>query len=176
MLSIGARGRASGPDPLQRKTAPLEDPAALTVADVMTTHVSAAWQDSTVKELAVIMAGEAIGSIPVVDPDNRLLGLVTYRDIVIRACAGDRGIDDLRACDAMTPQPTGIGPSATISHALAEMGRLHVHRLPVVDGGAHLIGMVSLGDIATRGGNGTGPELLDTIARIADRKSFWNRV
>lgn len=151
--------------------------APLTVGDIMTTHVSAAWEDSTVKELALIMADEAIGGVPVVGPDNRLIGLVTYRDIVLRACAGDKRLEDLHAGDAMTTEPTGIGPGESLSRALETMATLQVHRLPVLDDSAHLIGMISLGDIAAHGDDSaTAAELRDTLARISDRQSSWNGV
>jgi CBS domain-containing protein len=146
----------------------------LIVADVMTKSVRAVALETTIKEVALMMAGDAIGVVPVVDDDNVLVGLITDRDIVIRVCAGDKGVDDLRASDAMTPNPTGIRSSETITNALAVMARLQVHRLPVVDEGFRLIGMLSIGDIASRGD--ASADLREALAEISNRRSFWSRI
>jgi CBS domain-containing protein len=153
---------------------PMRNGRGLTVADVMTKSVRAVSLETTIKEVALMMAGEAIGVVPVVDDDHRLVGLITDRDIVIRVCAGDKGVDDLRASDAMTPNPTGIRSTETITSALAVMARLQVHRLPVVDPGFRLIGMLSIGDIASRGD--ANADLRQALAEISNRRSFWSRI
>jgi CBS domain-containing protein len=155
-------------------SSPTRSGRGLTVADVMTKSVRAVALETTIKEVALIMAGDAIGVVPVVDDDNLLVGLITDRDIVIRVCAGDKGVDDLRASDAMTPSPTGIRPSESITNALAVMSRLQVRRLPVVDEGFRLIGMLSIGDIASRGD--ARADLREALAEISNRRSFWSRV
>jgi CBS domain-containing protein len=163
-----------GAAPSPGKGAVVEAAHALRVAEAMTKQVRAVSPDTSIKKVALLMASEAIGAVPVIRSDNHLIGLVTDRDIVIRVCAGDKSVDDIRARDAMTTHPTGITAEESLSRALALMARLQVHRLPVVDDEFRLVGMLSIADIASKGG--ANAELREALAEISNRQSFWSRV
>lgn len=101
------------------------------------------------------------------------MGLITERDIVIRACAGDKSIEDMRAADAMTPDPTAINAYQLLRDAVAAMTRLQVPRLPVVGDDFKVVGMISLRDIAKRGA--TGIDLPAVLAAASSRNLVLSR-
>lgn len=145
----------------------------LVASDVMSRTVRSVKPDSSIKDVAIVMAGDATGLVPVVDSSEKLVGLITDRDIVMRACKGDKSIDDLRAADAMTRDPTGIAADQGLPDVVSAMARLQVQGLPVVDDDFKLVGMISLGDIATRGDAGV--DLRAALAALSNRKLFWTR-
>jgi len=100
-----------------------------------------------------MMAGEGLDAIPIVDDENRLLGLVTQKTIAIRACAGDKSIEDIRARDAMSSDTTRISTADTISNALGLMIHRQASCLPVVDGESRVVGMLGMADIVSREGS-----------------------
>lgn len=144
-----------------------------TVGDVMTRSVRSVLSDSSIKDVAIVMTGDVTSLVPVVDASERLVGLVTERDIVIRACAGDKSIEDMRAADAMTAAPTVVGANQLLRDAVAAMTRLQVQRLPVVDDDFRVVGMISLGDIAKRADSGI--DLRAALAAVSSRKLIWSR-
>ncbi|MEP6651779.1 MAG: CBS domain-containing protein [Myxococcales bacterium] len=139
----------------------------------MTRSVRSVLSDSSIKDVAIVMTGDVTSLVPVVDASERLVGLVTERDIVIRACAGDKSIEDMRAADAMTAAPTVVGANQLLRDAVAAMTRLQVQRLPVVDDDFRVVGMISLGDIAKRADSGI--DLRAALAAVSSRKLIWSR-
>jgi CBS domain-containing protein len=121
------------------------------VAGVMMSSVPVARPESSIREIVLIMAGAGIDAVPVVDDENRLLGLVTQKTIAIRACAGDKSIEDIRARDAMSNDTTGISTADTISNALSLMVRRQASCLPVVDNDSRVVGMLGMAAIVSRG-------------------------
>jgi len=121
------------------------------VGDVMSGASPTVRPESSIKEIALAMAGSSANSVPVVDSSSRLIGVVTERDILFRACSGDKSIEDLRASDAMNPDATGLTSIHSLSTALSTMTRLHRLELPVVDADLRVVGMISVRDIARRG-------------------------
>ncbi len=116
------------------------------VRELMTTDVVTCTPSTPVSEVAKILLQNDIGSLPVVE-NNRLTGVVTDRDIVIRCIA--RGIDPSKttASECMTKNPVTITPNTDAHEASRLMADEQVRRLPVVENG-NLIGMCSLGDLA----------------------------
>ena len=118
----------------------------MTVADVMTTFPETLDPDATVQKAAKLMRDHDYGVIPVVDGLGSLVGIVTDRDIVVKAVADGRGSEaTLREC--MTPNPDTVPKDLPIDKALHVMNTRQIRRVPVVESG-RLIGMVSLSDIA----------------------------
>lgn len=119
---------------------------ARTVRDVMTVGVAAVRPDASIVEAAQVMRAQDIGSVLVASAD-RLVGVLTDRDIATRAVA--EGVDPLAvsAESVCTPAVVSIGPDDPVSVAASLMRRHAVRRLPVVDG-MDPVGMVSLGDLA----------------------------
>ena len=118
----------------------------MTVADVMTAFPEALDPDASIQKAAKLMRDHDYGVIPVVDELGSLVGIVTDRDIVVKAVADGRGPEaTLREC--MTPHPDTVPKDLPVDKALHVMNTRQIRRLPVVESG-RLIGMVSLSDIA----------------------------
>lgn len=119
------------------------------VKDVMTRSITTIEPDATIKDAASIMQQHNIGSIPVVD-NNGLVGIVTDRDIVVRNIASDQDPFSTPVRNIMTSQVTTVTPEEDVKSISEIMSKRQVRRLPVVEN-QNLVGMVSLGDIATTG-------------------------
>lgn len=115
--------------------------------DLMTTDVRTCAPDTPVSEVARIMEEADCGFVPVVE-GGRVAGVITDRDIVLRAVARGRDIRTTTARECMTSPAVTVGPD-TDAHAAADlMADKQIRRLCVVDGG-RLVGVVALGDLAT---------------------------
>jgi CBS domain-containing protein len=115
----------------------------------MTTDVKTAGPDMQPRDAAGLMASFNIGAVPLVERDGRLVGVITDRDLVIRAlAAGDANLGEVRLGDIGTTRGlTTISPDASLSDARELMRSARVKRLPVVKDD-RLVGIVSLGDLA----------------------------
>jgi len=114
----------------------------------MTTDVRTVTPNATVKDAAQIMHNVNVGSVPVVE-NNRLVGIVTDRDIVLRTIA--KGQDpNTKVCDIMSRNVKTITPDTEVHEAAEIMAQKQIRRLPVVDNG-NLVGIVSIGDLAVEG-------------------------
>ena len=116
------------------------------IRDVMTSNPAAAEPSTTVVEAAKVMAAEDVGPIPIVEGD-RLVGVVTDRDLVVRVLAEGRDpssttIGEIASSDLVTVQP-----DADLSEAVELMSRRQVRRLMVVENG-RLVGIVAQADVA----------------------------
>jgi CBS domain-containing protein len=113
-------------------------------------HKGVEWvsPDTPISELAKLMRDRDIGAIPIGEND-RLIGMVTDRDIVCKGLAAD-GADASRmtARDVMTPGIHCCREDDDIAKAVRHMEALHIRRLPVINKGKRMIGMLSLGDIS----------------------------
>ena len=119
------------------------------VSDVMTPNPRTVQLSDTIEDAAKIMRDEDTGAVPVIE-DDRVVGMITDRDIVIRAVAdGDFEctIDDIVSDDVVCATP-----EMTTAEAAELMGEHQIRRLPVVDDDDRLVGIVSIGDIAVKEG------------------------
>ncbi|QAT89100.1 Hypoxic response protein 1 [Corallococcus coralloides] len=146
----------------------------LTARDIMTRQVRTARRDSSLREVAQLMRDEDCGVVPIVDAEGRLLGLVTDRDLALRAFAGQRAVDGLRASDVMTEELEAVLPEEGLHGVIELMGRRQVRRIPVVEPDDRLVGIIALGDIASRADQDE--ELQEALERISSRRSFWSRL
>jgi CBS domain-containing protein len=146
----------------------------LTAREIMTRHVKSANLDSSLREVARIMKDEDCGIVPVVDKQERLRGLITDRDLVIRTLAEGRPPDNMVARDIMTDDVEVVTPNEDIHSIIALMGRRQVRRVPVVERDDRLVGIISMADIATRADYDE--ELQEALDRISARRSFWSRL
>jgi CBS domain-containing protein len=117
------------------------------VKEVMTQHVSVVAPDTQIPEIARKMRDEDIGSMPVVE-NERLVGMVTDRDIVIRTVAEGQDIRTATARETMSPRILYCFDDQTVEDVLENMGEQQIRRLPVVDRDKRLVGVVSLGDLS----------------------------
>ena len=120
-----------------------------TVTDVMTRNVRTMAPGDTVAAAAKAMSELNVGVIPVCEGD-KLLGVVTDRDIVLRAVAkgldGDTLLSKVMSTDVRTARETD-----DLDTVLADMASRQIRRLPVLDGSQRLTGIISIGDIAVKG-------------------------
>jgi len=120
----------------------------LKIRDIMTPNPYTISTDSTVKNAADIMKKHDIGAIPIVDPENnRIKGIVTDRDIILRCLSNDLDIYTTKAEEIMTENAITVCPDNSITESSRIMAKNKVRRLPVCENGK-VIGMVSLGDIS----------------------------
>lgn len=117
------------------------------VKEIMTLDVEVAAPDDTVLTAAKMMADTGAGVLPVCDGE-KLVGMVTDRDIAIRAVAEGKAPDQCNVRDVMTEDVNYILEDADVTEAAQKMGEWQVHRLPVLDREKQLVGIVSLGDVA----------------------------
>ncbi|WP_055700522.1 CBS domain-containing protein [Streptomyces silaceus] len=116
------------------------------VRDVMTTGVVAVRPDASLVEAAQLMRAQDIGDV-LVATDGQVLGVLTDRDIALRAVADGADPLTVSAQAICTPNPVVVGPDDAVSAAVGLMREHAVRRLPVVEDGQP-VGMVSLGDLA----------------------------
>lgn len=118
----------------------------MTVGDLMTAFPEALMQDDTIKKAAQMMRDHDYGIVPILDANEALVGVVTDRDIVIKAVA-DGHDPDTTVETCMTVQPDTVTKDLLAQDALHLMNTRQIRRVPVVEFG-RLIGMLSLADIA----------------------------
>jgi CBS domain-containing protein len=133
------------------------------VNELMTRDVYVARPNQTIQEIAAVMAKIDSGVIPVGD-NNRLVGMITDRDIAIRAVAKGKG-PEARVEDIMTADVKYCFDDDDTEHVLDNLGTLQVRRLPVVNREKQLVGILSLGDLASDRGNSHTGEALAGISR-----------
>ena len=123
--------------------------AMTTIADIMTRSIATVRRDETLQAAARRMQEMDVGSLPVLD-GKAVAGIVTDRDIAIRGVAAGMIPQESLVADVMTAELRFCRADDTVEQAMAEMGDLQVRRLPVLDAKNEIVGIVSLGDLATR--------------------------
>ena len=145
-------------------------------AHVMTTELFCCLPTDSLEEVASIMQSEDVGPVPIVDglESRNLLGIVTDRDIALRAVA--QGLDTRKttAQEVMSRELVTCGVEDEIQFALDLMARHQVRRLPIVNGGRRLVGMISQADVATRLNESEKiAEVVEEISRPRNGASGW---
>ena len=134
------------------------------IRDAMTRDVRMVRPDQPIREAAHLMAELDIGALPVQDND-RLVGMITDRDIAVRAVAEGRGADT-RIGDVMTNDIKYCYEDQEIEEVTRNMGEQRLRRLPVMNRDKRLVGIVSLGDVAMeRGSQDEAGQALGGISR-----------
>ncbi len=117
------------------------------ISEVMTRDVRIVSPDDTLESAARLMEEEDFGSLPVAEND-RLVGMLTDRDITIRAVARGLIPRESTVREIMSAEIKYVYDDESVRDVAIVMGDLHVRRLPVLDRGKRLVGIVSLGDLA----------------------------
>jgi CBS-domain-containing membrane protein len=137
-----------------------------TVRDVMTGEVVAVRRDASFKEMAARLRQYRVSAFPVIDENHRVIGVVSEADLLAKEALADEhaipaavtGIlhhkqhqkaEGLTAGDLMTHPAVTVRPEDSVEHAARLMYTLQVKRLPVVDAGGYLVGIVSRADLLT---------------------------
>jgi CBS domain-containing protein len=118
-----------------------------TARDIMSGGAECAQTSDTVQEAAQKMKDLGVGALPICGEDNRLKGMITDRDIVLKCVVGGHDVTQMKVEEYAGDEVVTIGADDSVEEALATMSRAGVRRLPVVDG-HDLVGMVSQADIA----------------------------
>ncbi len=165
--------------------------------DIMTRDVTVARRETTLEGVAKMMRDEDTGVIPVVElPDGltdlgdvkpdfdrvqpnvvggaKLVGIITDRDIVVRALAEGKDPRVLRAEEIMTTDIHTAHPNDRVIDAIRKMGDKQVRRIPVVDRDGTLRGIISMADVALE--THEDRELAEALEEISSGATFWNRI
>jgi CBS domain-containing protein len=119
------------------------------VREAMSEEVKIVSPDDTIQQAAKLMEQVDCGAIPVREKD-RLVGVVTDRDIAIRAVATGARPDQCKVREVMSPGIKYVFEDETAESAAERMSEFQIRRLPVLNREKHLVGIVSLGDLALR--------------------------
>jgi CBS domain-containing protein len=133
------------------------------IRDVMSRDVKLASPNDTVKQAAELMAEIDAGSIPVGEND-RIVGMLTDRDIALRAVARGKAPDECRVRDIMSSEIKYVYDDESVDDLARNMGELQLRRLPVLNRDKRLVGIVSLGDLA-KARQGKAADALAGVAR-----------
>jgi CBS domain-containing protein len=119
------------------------------IADIMSTDVQTLQPQESLRRAAQCMRTLDVGALPVCDGE-RLLGMLTDRDITVRAIADGLNPDQACVSDIMSPDVECCSADQDVEEAKQLMGDRQIRRLPVIDANRRLVGIVSLGDLALR--------------------------
>ncbi len=122
-----------------------------TVSTVMTANPVSCKAETPLPQVAQMMIDHDCGQIPVVDADNRPVGVVTDRDIAVRVVAAGRDTTAATAADAMSTPCRSVDSDTSLSDCTSLMEAEKVRRVPVTDRDGRLAGIVSIADIALAG-------------------------
>jgi CBS domain-containing protein len=134
-----------------------------TAREIMTPDATCVGERETLADAARKMADLGVGSLPICGDDNRLKGMLTDRDIVVKALAKGRNPADATAGEFAQGKPVTIGADDDAQEILRTMGQYKVRRLPVIDG-HQLVGIVALADVARALPDKPVGDLLDAIS------------
>lgn len=137
------------------------------ISQVMTRDVKTVRPDHTVRDAASFMLQEDAGSMPVSDGD-RLIGMITDRDIAVRGVAKGHG-PDTPVSELMSSDLLCVRESDDVEEVASRMGTAQVRRLPVLDSNEKLCGIVSLGDLSRRTDNECAHTALDGVSAPGDK-------
>ncbi len=163
--------------------------------EIMTRDLVVASRETPLRDVAVMMKQEDTGVIPVVEyaagngrtttredtsyetrsyGRGKLVGLITDRDIVIRAVGENKDCGSVRAEEIMTTDIHTARPNDRVVDVIRKMGEKQVRRIPVIGEDDHLLGMISMADVAIE--TEADQELADAIEDISKASSFWRQV
>ena len=118
------------------------------ISDFMTRNVQVVRPDESLQRAAQVMDELNVGSLPVCDRTG-LVGMITDRDITVRAMAAGLPAHT-QVSDVMTDHARWCTSEQTVQEAMQQMADVQIRRMPVVDAEHRVVGIVSLGDLATR--------------------------
>jgi CBS domain-containing protein len=133
------------------------------VSEAMHKGVNWVTPDVPLAQIAKIMRNDDIGAVPVGEND-RLIGMVTDRDMALRALANGRDPASLTARDVMTKGIVYCRAEETVEDAIRLMESKKIRRLPVIDDSKRMVGMLSVGDISHHSGREFMGELMMAVS------------
>jgi CBS domain-containing protein len=139
--------------------------------EIMTSNVQTAQSSTTLREVAADDADGDVGAMPIVE-NGVLVGIVTDRDIVVRAIAEGKKPDSVIG-DVMTTEIFSVKPDDFAFEAIRLMGDRQVRRVPVVSETGELAGIIAMADIALEMEDER--EIAETLGEISSGASFWKK-
>lgn len=139
--------------------------------DIMTGDVTTASAGMSLREVAAVMRDGDMGAVPVTD-NGRLIGILTDRDIVVRAVA-DGSEQRKTVGDVMSKELFTVGPDDFAFEAIRLMGDKQVRRIPVIEADGKLVGIISMADIALEMEDEK--EIAETLEEISSGAAFWGK-
>lgn len=133
------------------------------IKDLMHRGVAVHSQDTTISTIAKTMKEHDVGAVPITYNDQ-LVGMVTDRDIALRAVSDTADWSKLTAKDVMTKDVATCQEGDSIHHATHLMETRNVRRLPVLDHGKNVVGMLSVGDISHGAPQGIATKLMQAVS------------
>ena len=134
------------------------------VSEIMTRDVETVSPGDTIRTAAKMMDELNVGVLPVCDR-QRLVGVITDRDITVRATSAGKAPDGCKVAEVMTAEVDWCLEDDAVDEAAEKMQTRQIRRLPVVDRNRRLVGVLSLGDIATDAGRGAASETLKDVSQ-----------
>jgi CBS domain-containing protein len=134
------------------------------VADAMTERPHTISRRATAVEAAKAMLDDDVGSLPVLDDDGFLAGIITDRDIALRVVAAGRDPNTTTMEEIATPEPHAAGPEESLDEAVERMAAWRIRRLPVVENG-QIVGILSQADLVHEVKDRKAGQLVDEISQ-----------
>lgn len=125
----------------------------------------------TLREVAILMRDGDMGAIPVVE-DGKLVGIVTDRDIVVRAVADGRDASTAVG-EVMTTEIFAARENDFVFEAIRLMGDRQVRRVPIVSDAGEIVGIIAMADVALETEDER--EIAETLEEISSGAGFWNK-
>jgi len=139
--------------------------------EIMTPNLTTANPAMTVWEVAALMRDADVGVMPVVD-NGKLVGIITDRDIVVRAVADGRDATT-KVAEVMTTEIFSVKPDDFVFEAIRLMGDRQVRRIPVVAETGELTGIIAMADVALEMEDER--EIAETLEEISSGAGFWRK-
>ncbi len=135
------------------------------IQSVMTANPTCCSPEATLREVAGLMAANDCGQIPVVDAQRRPLGVITDRDITVRAVAKGADPATATASDYMTKPATMVTQASSLNDVVDLMEDQQIRRVLVVDDRGAVTGIVAQADIARSGGDNRTAEVVKQVSQ-----------
>lgn len=138
----------------------------MNIKDVMTLNPVCCPPNATLQNIAQLMRDEDIGEVPVVEQDGarKLLGVVTDRDIVVRAIAAGRKLRSVTAGDCMTAPAVTCNESDTLEDCAQAMASHRIRRMPIVDENGKLCGILAQADLQATDARSLKEQVADRVS------------
>lgn len=139
--------------------------------EIMTRDVTTATREMSLQDVAILMRDGDMGSLPVVE-DGKLVGIVTDRDIVVRAVAENKS-SDAPIGDVMTTEIFSVKENDFVFEAIRLMGDKQVRRVPITNEQGELAGIIAMADVALETEDER--EIAETLEEISSGAGFWKK-
>lgn len=139
--------------------------------EIMTRNVKTANRETSLQDVAVLMREGDMGAVPVVE-NGKLVGIVTDRDIVVRAVAEGKDVSTVIG-EVMTTEIFASKENDFVFEAIRLMGDKQVRRIPVINDAGELVGIIAIADVALETEDER--EIAETLEEISSGSAFWKK-